>query len=72
MQLWERYVATLLRRVAPRGLQVNAQERHVFWTPQQQGVRRVKPDIVVRAESPDGPGRTLLVIDTKWKVPPKG
>lgn len=70
--LWERYVATLLRRAAPTGLQVNAQERHVFWTPVQHGVRRVKPDIVVRAESPDGAGQALLVIDTKWKVPPKG
>lgn len=70
--LWERYVATLLRRVTPRGLQVHAQERHVLWTPQHHGVRRVKPDIVVRAENPDGEGRALLVIDTKWKVPPKG
>lgn len=30
--LWERYVATLLRCVAPPGLEVHAQERHVFWT----------------------------------------
>lgn len=70
--LWERYVATLLRRGAPWNLQIHAQERHVFWTPQHHAVRRVKPDIVVRAEAPDGPGRALLVIDTKWKVPSKG
>ncbi len=71
-RLWERYIAVLLRRVAPLGLQVHAQEQHDFWTPQHHGVRRVKPDVVVRAERHDGPGKALLVIDTKWKVPPKG
>jgi 5-methylcytosine-specific restriction enzyme subunit McrC len=70
--LWERYVATLFRRVAPPGLRVHTQERHVFWTPQHHGVRRVRPDIVVRAEAPTGPDRALLVIDTKWKVPRNG
>ena len=70
--LWERYVATLLRRAAPRGLQVNAQERHVFWTPQQHHARRIRPDIVVRVERSDGAGQALLVIDTKWKVPRQG
>ena len=70
--LWERYVATLLRRAAPRGLQVNSQERHVFWTPQQHHARRIRPDIVVRVERSDGAGQALLVIDTKWKVPRKG
>jgi len=70
--LWERYIATLLRRVAPPGLRVHAQERHVFWTPSHHGVRRVKPDIVVRAETRDGRGPPLLVIDTKWKVPLNG
>lgn len=70
--LWERYIATLLRRVAPRDLQIYAQERHIFWTPQHRDARRVKPDVVVRAALPDGRSRALLVIDTKWKVPWKG
>lgn len=70
--LWERYVSVLLRRVASPGIKVNTQERHVFWSPQDRGVRRVRPDIVVRADTPDGAGKTLLVIDTKWKVPSKG
>jgi 5-methylcytosine-specific restriction enzyme subunit McrC len=70
--LWERYVAALLLRSAPLGLRVHAQERHIFWTPQHHSVRRVKPDIVVRAESRDGHGPALLVIDTKWKVPLNG
>jgi 5-methylcytosine-specific restriction enzyme subunit McrC len=70
--LWERYVAVLLRRAAPASILVNTQERHVFWSPLDHGVRRVRPDIVVRAEAAGRPNQTLLVIDTKWKVPPKG
>ena len=70
--LWERYIATLLRRAAPRGLEVHAQERHVFWTPEHHGARQVRPDIVVRAEAREVRGPAVLVIDTKWKVPPKG
>lgn len=70
--LWERYIATLFRRAAPPGLEVHAQERHLFWTSQHQGARRVRPDIVVRAKAPESPGAALLVIDTKWKVPPNG
>jgi 5-methylcytosine-specific restriction endonuclease McrBC regulatory subunit McrC len=35
-------------------------------------VRRVRPDIVVRSLGPHGAGHTLLVIDTKWKVPLNG
>jgi len=70
--LWERYVAALLRSAAPPGLQIHAQERHVLWKPQGHGVRGVRPDIVVRSATDNGPGPVLLVIDTKWKVPPKG
>jgi 5-methylcytosine-specific restriction enzyme subunit McrC len=70
--LWERYIVTLLRRAAPVGIRVHAQESHAFWTPQDHGVRRIRPDIVVRAESAAGPGRALLVIDTKWKLPSNG
>jgi 5-methylcytosine-specific restriction enzyme subunit McrC len=66
--LWERYVAVLVRKVAPPGLAVHAQEQHPFWLPQQKGVRRIKPDIVVRNHS----DRALLVIDTTWKVPSNG
>jgi 5-methylcytosine-specific restriction enzyme subunit McrC len=35
-------------------------------------VRRVRPDIVVRAEAKEGKGKTLLVVDTKWKVASNG
>lgn len=67
--LWEQYIAVLLRRSAPSGLTVHTQERHAFWTPEHRGVRRVRPDIVVRRA---GSGDTILVIDTKWKVPTAG
>jgi 5-methylcytosine-specific restriction enzyme subunit McrC len=66
--LWERYVAVLLRRVAPPGLTVHTQERHPFWLPERRPVRRVRPDIVVRTADSD----VRLVIDTKWKVPTNG
>jgi 5-methylcytosine-specific restriction enzyme subunit McrC len=66
--LWERYIARMLQRAAPPALRIHAQERHVFWTPRQHAVRRVRPDVVVRNQD----GSVLLVIDTKWKVPPKG
>lgn len=66
--LWERYIAALVRRAAPAGMQVHTQEQHAFWLPQRHSVRRVRPDIVVR----DAGGATLLVIDTKWKVPANG
>lgn len=67
-QLWERYIAALLRRVAPPGLEISTQERCDFWLPELRETKRVKPDIVVR----DAGGNTLLVIDTKWKVPGQG
>jgi 5-methylcytosine-specific restriction enzyme subunit McrC len=70
--LWERYVATLLRRAAPPGLRVHAQESSPFWRADGHRVRSVKPDLVVRAAGSDVPGPALLVIDTKWKVPQNG
>ncbi|MBV8758739.1 MAG: hypothetical protein JO257_15740 [Deltaproteobacteria bacterium] len=68
--LWERYIAVLLRRVAPVHVHVCTQERHVFWEPAQHGVRKIRPDVVLRAATEMR--RTLLVIDTKWKVPSNG
>lgn len=70
--LWERYIAVLLRRVAPTGIHVSTQERHVFWKPELHGARKIRPDVVLRDAVNDGPGKTLLVIDTKWKVPANG
>jgi 5-methylcytosine-specific restriction enzyme subunit McrC len=70
--LWERFIAVLLRRVAHAGLRVCTQERYVFWEPQRHNWRKVRPDIVVRAQGGDGDGQPLLVADTKWKVPSRG
>jgi len=66
--LWERYIAALVRRAAPAGTEVHTQEQHAFWEPQPRGVRRVRPDIVLRSAA----GQALLVLDTKWKVPKNG
>lgn len=70
--LWERYIAVLLRRVAPPNIQVSTQERHVFWKPAQHGVRKIRPDVVLREIASIDVGKTMLVIDTKWKVPSNG
>jgi 5-methylcytosine-specific restriction endonuclease McrBC regulatory subunit McrC len=67
--LWERYIAVLLRRVAPPGVVIHTQERHAFWRPEHHRVREVRPDIVVRNAGAGAGDRALLVIDTKWKVP---
>ena len=68
--LWERYVAALFRRAAVPGLVVTTQERPLFWQPAGHDGRRVRPDIVVRlAPQGEAPGKTLLVLDTKWKTP---
>lgn len=70
--LWEQYVAVLVRRVAPPNVHVNTQERHVFWTPKHHSPRKVRPDIVIRTMGDPDQRKTLLVIDTKWKVPSNG
>lgn len=76
--LWERYIATLLRRAAPSGIRISTQELIALWLPHGHSARSVKPDIVVSARSatltvePAARPATLLVIDTKWKVPDKG
>ena len=67
--LWERYVASLLRRAAPSGLRVRVQDSRRFWEPANSPVRTVRPDILVV----DGvTGDARLVLDTKWKVPKNG
>jgi 5-methylcytosine-specific restriction enzyme subunit McrC len=69
--LWERYIAALIRRPVPAGLEVHAQERHAFWLPARQAVRQVRLDIVVRKHGLVL-GEVVAVIDTKWKVPSGG
>ena len=61
--LFEAYVLKQLRRVP--GVRVRAQARKVFWRGSTEGVRLLKPDLLVDAPEWSSP----LVIDTKWKVP---
>lgn len=67
-QLWERYVATLGRRLALPGVRVHTQDSKLFWR-SQSGARPLRPDITLRDSET---GEVLLVVDTKWKVPTAG
>jgi 5-methylcytosine-specific restriction enzyme subunit McrC len=67
--LWERYVASLFRRVAGRRFEVSTQEAIPLWQEPGAPRRFVRPDIVVRAP---GGKAVLLIADTKWKVAPDG
>lgn len=64
--VFERAVARTLRRVAPEGVEVVAQEKRMFLfeeAPWEGGAFRLKPDIVIRR------GREVLAVaDTKWKL----
>lgn len=63
--VFERAVARALRRNAPEGVEVTAQEKrwHLFEESPWGGAFRLKPDIVIRRE-----GTVLAVADTKWKL----
>lgn len=64
--VFERAVVRLLRRHAPEGVEVSAQEKRLFLfeeAPQNGGAFRLKPDIVIRR------GKDVLAVaDTKWKL----
>ncbi|MEZ4299792.1 MAG: hypothetical protein R3B70_32890 [Polyangiaceae bacterium] len=67
--LWERYVASLFRKVAGRRFDVVTQESRSLWREPGQPSRIVRADLVVR---PRGEKRVLLVADTKWRDAPAG
>lgn len=67
--LWERYVATLARRLRLPGVEVNAQDSRAFWRPDGGTRRNLRPDITLRDTAT---GEVRLVVDTKWKVPSRG
>ncbi|MCA9628850.1 MAG: hypothetical protein KC766_14325, partial [Myxococcales bacterium] len=61
-QLWEAYIATLLRRVAPPDVRVETQHVCKFW--RGHVTRTVRPDLVIwRGDAVQWIG------DTKWRVP---
>lgn len=67
-QLWERYVATLARRLRLPGIEVRTQDTTPFWRGDR-SPRTLRPDLTLRDR---GTGEVLLLIDTKWKVPKGG
>jgi len=64
-KLWEKYIAVLMGRVAPPGVEVEKQCVETFWTSKSPKAVKasVRPDIVLRRD-----GKAILVIDTKWKA----
>ena len=66
--IFERYVARLVRRYAPSDLRVATQDRslHLFEQSPQGKAFLLKPDIVLRRAG-DGTDR-VIVADTKWKL----
>ncbi|MEQ9323258.1 MAG: hypothetical protein RIF41_29105, partial [Polyangiaceae bacterium] len=66
--LWERYVATLARRLRLPGITVHTQGSAPFWR-SGQGTRTLRPDITLRDADT---GDVRLIVDTKWKVPSGG
>ena len=63
-QLWERFVYVSLRKYAPEGITVHAQNTKSFWTPDQGQKRMMRPDILFKSA-----GQKTIVLDTKWKRP---
>lgn len=64
--VFERAVARTLRRNAPDGVEVAAQEKRLFLfdeAPEGGGAFRLKPDIVLRRRA-----EAFAVADTKWKL----
>lgn len=59
--LFEEYIYQQLLRFAPAGAQLSHQENRLFWQK-----RVIRPDIVIRM------GDKTIVVDTKWKLLPKG
>jgi len=66
--LWERYVATLARRLRLPDITVHTQDSTPFWR-SDHGTRTLRPDITLRDTATND---VRLVIDTKWKVPTGG
>ena len=62
-QLWERFVYGSLRKYAPEGVEVRAQNTKLFWSSEEGRSNTVRPDILLEFEG------KRVVLDTKWKRP---
>jgi 5-methylcytosine-specific restriction enzyme subunit McrC len=63
--LWEGYIAALFRRCRANGVETQLQTSRTLWHPEGGRRRTLRPDILLTERSS---GRTLAVLDTKWKV----
>ena len=65
--LWEEYVYITLKRQLTK-YTVSAQRRKTFWGSDEVDWKKiVKPDIVIQKD-----GKSVAVLDTKWKIPSDG
>jgi 5-methylcytosine-specific restriction enzyme subunit McrC len=66
--LFESYVASVLKRAARSSpCKISTQRSKHFWRGDQNGLKTIRPDIVVDWKDESGP--RLTVLDTKWKLP---
>jgi len=66
-RLFQEFVLAVLRCTAPRGVTIEGGQTQSFWPEGAHSPKQLLPDIVVRGS--DG---TMLIIDTKWKLPDGG
>ena len=66
-QLWEKFIAKLMKRNLSETYKVKSQSSKIFWQ-SNRSRKRLKPDILL---SPKRGDQVDIVIDTKWKTPPK-
>ena len=64
-QLWERFIAKMMRRHLSHKYQVKAQSNKIFWK-SDHSPKTLKPDILL---IPKSETKKNIVIDTKWKIP---
>lgn len=66
-KLWEHFIAKMMRRYLSDKFDVKTQNSKVFWE-YENGSKNLKPDILL---IPKNGADKQIVIDTKWKTPPK-
>lgn len=62
--LWESYVYKKLKKLEDTNFKVKAQQKQVFWKPENGYSKNIKPDIVISIKDV-----VKAIIDTKWKLP---
>lgn len=64
-QLWELFIAKMMKRQLAGRYEVKAQQSKVFWRSKSMH-KKLKPDIILISKDA---ARKKIIIDTKWKTP---